>query len=174
VRTGSAVVEDPDDADAAEAAALRILGGASQSASGLMQRLRRRGYSVTAASSAVQRCSELGYVNDDALAESVLARHRRAGHGRARAVADLRRRGVSSSSVTEALQSAPDDGGELASAAATAQRLYDRERKRDDGDDRARRRIAAALQRRGFSAGVIYGALRAVVVTPDGEETTEV
>jgi regulatory protein len=164
-----AVVDHPDDEDAAEAAALRILGGASQSAGGLTKRLRQRGYSAAAAASAVERCRALGYVDDGALTEALLARHRRAGHGRARALADLRRRGVSSSTVAEALDAAPDDGGELESAVATARRLYERERTRDDDDDHARRRIAAALQRRGFAASVIAGALRALVTLRDDD-----
>jgi SOS response regulatory protein OraA/RecX len=71
--------------------------------------------------------------------------------------------------VAQALDAAPDDGGELESAVTTARRLYERERARDDGDDHARRRIAAGLQRRGFAASVIAGALRALVTSRDDD-----
>ena len=156
------VVEDQDDADAAEAAALRILAGASQAASALERRLRQRGFSLRAARAAVARCRELGYIDDDAFARAVVNRHLRAGHGRGLAVADLRRRGVSSSVAAEAL-GVIDEDEQQGSAAALAQRLYDRERAREDFDfDGARRRIGAALQRRGFSSSVILRALREV------------
>ncbi|MGH7687925.1 MAG: regulatory protein RecX [Candidatus Dormibacteria bacterium] len=154
---------DPDSADAALAAALRILGGASQSADALQRKLHQRGYSSSAVRSAVERCREYGYVDDSALAESLVGRHVRAGHGRARVVAELRRRGVSSAAAAQALD-AVDEDDELRSATEVAQKLYEREARRGDVDDRARRRIAAALQRRGFASGVILNALRSVRV----------
>src|SRR6202011_6159548 len=97
-------VEDPDDLDAAEATALRVLGGAAQSAAGLQRRLGQRGDSATGAAQAVERCRELGYVNDASLAESVAARHRRSHHGRMRIVADLRARGVDSETISVATE----------------------------------------------------------------------
>ena len=152
---------DPDDAEAALTAALRILGGASQSADALQRKLHQRGYSTTAARSAVERCREYGYVDDNALAQSLVGRHVRAGHGRARVVAELRRRGVSPAAATQALD-AVDGDDELRVAAEVAQKLYEREAKRGDVDDRARHRIAAALQRRGYASNVILSALRSV------------
>jgi SOS response regulatory protein OraA/RecX len=73
----------PESADAAEDAALRILRGAGQSGTSLQRKLERRGFTAEAASEAVRRCIDTGYVNDAAMAASVAARHRRAGHGRA-------------------------------------------------------------------------------------------
>lgn len=152
-----------DDDDAAFAAALRILGGASQSASALTQKLRRRGFQRTAANSAVERCRALGYIDDRALAKSLVGRQVRAGHGRARIVGELRRRGVAASAASEALLDV-DEGDETRVASELAQKLYDREAKQGEVDDRARRRIAAALQRRGFAPSVILRALRSVRV----------
>jgi regulatory protein len=161
-RTADAAV-DPDDEDGALEAALRILAGAAQSSNGLQRRLQQRGYSRRAARHAVERCRALGYVDDTALAHSLVGRHQRAGHGRARVIADLRRRGVSSSAAAKALD-AVDEEDEARAAAAVAQKLYDREAKRGDVDDAARRRIAAALQRRGYASSVILSALRSVRV----------
>lgn len=152
---------NPDDDEAALAAALRILGGASQSADALQRKLRQRGFANRAARAAVERCRELGYVDDAALARSLVGRHMRSGHGRARVVADLRRRGVSSDAAEEAL-GAVDEEDEAGAAASVAQKLYDREAARGAVDDRARQRIAAALQRRGYSSSAILSALRSV------------
>ena len=149
-----------DDADAALEAALRILGRGTQAASALQRKLQQRGYSSRAAGEAVAKCRELGYVDDTALAVSLAGRHARAGHGRARVIADMRRRGVSSADAAVAL-GAVDEDEEVVAATVVAQRLYAREVKRGEVDDRARRRIAAAMQRRGYASGVILRALRA-------------
>ena len=100
-------------------------------------------------------------MNDAALAQSLVQRHARAGHGRARVIADMRRRGVSQAAATVALD-AVDEDDEVAAATVVAQKLYERELKKGAVDDRARRRIGAAMQRRGYASGVILRALRAV------------
>lgn len=161
MRKASDAAMDSDDDEAALAAALRILGGASQSADALQRKLRQRGFASRAVRAAVERCRELGYVDDAALARSLVGRHMRSGHGRARVVADLRRRGVSSDAAAEAL-GAIDEDDETLAAAGIAQKLYDREAARGAVDDRARQRIAAALQRRGYSRSAILSALRSV------------
>ena len=151
---------DPDDLAAAEATALRILGGASQSGVALERRLLQRGFSRRATAAAVERCRALGYIDDAALATSVVERHRRAGHGRARMLADLRARGVAGDAASEAVGAVAED--EQQSAIDAARRLLDRELRRGEFDERGRRRVAAALQRRGFAGDVVVRALRAV------------
>lgn len=163
VRRTSEAAGDPDAADGALETALRILGGAAQSSSSLQRKLQQRGYSYRAARTAVGRCRELGYVDDAALARSLVGRHQRAGHGRARVIADLRRRGVSSAAAAVALD-AVDDDDEIRAAAAVAQKLFEREARRGEVDEAARRRIAGALQRRGYASSVILNALRSVRV----------
>jgi len=159
-RRPPAVVDDPDDAEAAEAAAVRILAGAAQSADSLQRKLRQRGFSMNAIRTAVGRCRELGYVDDGALAASVVKRHVRAGHGTTRVIADLRRRGISNDAATTALQEL-DESEEQRAANEFAQKLYDR-RNAGEEVERSRRRIGAALQRRGFGTPVILRALSAV------------
>ena len=151
---------DPDDLDAAETTALRILGGASQSATGLERRLLQRGFSRRSASAAVERCRALGYINDAALATSVVGRHRRAGHGRARMLADLRTRGIGTDAARDAVTAVAED--EQQSAIDAARHLLERETRRGDLDEKGRRRIASALQRRGFAGDVVVRALRAI------------
>jgi regulatory protein len=148
----------PDSADAAEDAALRILRGAGQSAAGLQRKLERRGYAAEAAAEAVRRCAEAGYINDAAMAASVAARHRRAGHGRARVAADLKAKGVAAELITEALDSQTDT--EEAAAITVAQQLWARAGTSGVRDQRARMRVAGALQRRGFSSSLVVRVLR--------------
>ncbi len=148
----------PDSADAAEDAALRILRGAGQSGMSLQRKLEQRGYATEAAAEAVKRCIATGYVNDAAMAASVAARHRRAGHGRARVAADLKSKGVAAELITEALDGQSDT--EEAAALAVARQLWERAGPVDPRDRRAYGRVAGALQRRGFSSSVVSRVMR--------------
>ncbi len=146
----------PDSADAAEDAALRILRGAGQSAASLQRKLGQRGFSEDAAAEAVRRCVVSGYVDDAAMAASVAARHRRAGHGRARVAADLKAKGVASDLITDALDGQSDT--EESAALAVAVQLWDRAG--SVRDRRTRMRVAGALQRRGFSSSLVVRVMR--------------
>ncbi len=137
---------------------MRILRGAGQSAASLQRKLERRGYTADAAGEAVSRCAASGYINDAVMAASVAARHRRAGHGRARVAADLRAKGVAGDLITEALDGQSDT--EEAAALAVAQRLWERAGAPDSRDQRARMRVASALQRRGFSSSLVLRVMR--------------
>lgn len=148
----------PESADAAEDAALRILRGAGQSGMSLQRKLEQRGYASEAAAEAVRRCIATGYVNDAAMAASVAARHRRAGHGRARVAADLKSKGVAADLITEALDGQSDT--EEAAALAVARQLWERRGPADPRDRRAYARVAGALQRRGFSSSVVSRVMR--------------
>jgi regulatory protein len=149
---------EPDNANAAEDTALRILRGAGQSSASLQRNLERRGYTSDAAGEAVRRCSEAGYINDAALATSVAARNRRSGHGRARVAADLKARGVASDVIIEALDGQIDT--EEAAALAVARQLWSRAGSPDGRDQKARMRVAGALQRRGFSSALVMRVMR--------------
>jgi regulatory protein len=158
VRTIGSPPALPESADAAEDAALRILRGAGQSGTSLRRKLEQRGYAAEAAAEAVQRCIATGYVNDAAMAASVAARHRRAGHGRARVAADLKSKGVAAELITEALDGQSDS--EEAAALAVARQLWERAGAVDARDRRAYMRVAGALQRRGFSSSVVSRVMR--------------
>ena len=161
VMTGTAVApREADDADEAEACALRVLRGAGQSSASLQRKLERRGYTADAAAEAVRRCAAAGYVDDAALATSVAARHRRSGHGRARTAADLRSRGVADDVIADALDGQTDT--EEAAALGVARQLWIRTGDPEGRDPRARLRVAAALQRRGFSTGLVVRVMRAL------------
>ena len=149
---------DPEDADAAEATALHVLRGAGQSSASLRRKLERRGYSESAAAEAVRRCTAAGYVDDAVLAASVAARHRRAGHGRARVAADLRSRGVADDLIDGAV--AELTATEEAAALAAAHQLWERAGAPETRDQRTRMRVAGALQRRGFAPSLVVRVMR--------------
>ena len=147
----------PDDVEAAEAAAVRILRSAAQSAAALQRGLIRHGFDDATSGRAVAAMAGRGYVNDAALAESVTRRRIRNGYGTARIAADLRGRGVDDTTITETID-AVDAAGEEERALAVAVPLW---HTRGDEDARHRRgRVGAALQRRGYSFAVISSAIR--------------
>jgi regulatory protein len=151
----------PDPAEerrAAEQAALRILGGAAQSEAALRRRLERRGFSAEAAHAAAASAVRLGYVDDGALARSIVER-RRGRRGTVRIAAELRSRGVDDDQVRSAMAAvSPDEQRE--SAVREAQR---RLRGGLPADPAERRRVlgrvGGALSRLGFPGGVVAHAL---------------
>jgi regulatory protein len=132
---------------------LRILAGADQSEAGLRRRLAHRGFSSDAVEEAVERLTKFGYVNDMRLSASVSARKLRQGFGRRRVAADLRGRGIDSEVVEQTL-SGIDVQAEEDSCRETAERWM-RTHPSDD-PRKARARLGAALQRRGFAFDVIH------------------
>ncbi|HXA27438.1 MAG TPA: regulatory protein RecX [Candidatus Angelobacter sp.] len=143
---------------AAEQAALRILGGAAQSEAALRHRLERRGFSAEASSAAAASAVGAGYVDDGALARSIVER-RRGRRGSVRIAAELRARGLGDEVVRSAVAGvSPEEQRESAVREA---------RRRLRGglpEDRVERRrvlgrIAGALSRLGFSGDAIAHAL---------------
>ncbi len=152
-----AAPQDPDSASAAEEVALRILRGADQSARGLLQRLRRRGFSEHAAEQATAAMVSLGYVDNSALAGSLAARGQRTGHGRLRVAAQLRARGISDNAVAATL-AVVDIDAERAAALELGRRLAGRTAGIPEED--RRRRLYGQLQRRGFDTETVHWVLR--------------
>src|SRR5258706_10048259 len=134
---------------AAEQAALRILGGAAQSETALRRRLERRGFSAEASQAAAASAVRAGYVNDGALARSIVDR-RGGRRGSVRIAAELRARGLDDEQVRSAVADvSPDEQRESA--------VREARRRLRDGlpDDRAERRrllgrVGGALSRLGF------------------------
>jgi SOS response regulatory protein OraA/RecX len=72
--------------------------------------------------------------------------------------ADLKAKGVSGDLITDALDGQSDT--EEAAALAVAQQLWQRAGPVDARDQRARMRVAGALQRRGFSSALVMRVMR--------------
>ena len=146
-----AVAEDPDDVEAAFEKAVRVLNAAAQTSAGLTLKLRRAGYSARAAEAACRRAAALGYVNDAAYAEALVAKRLRQGRGRALISRELGHKGLGDDIAGEAL-GAVDAGQELQSAVELAAKLL----RRHSGELEPRRRdkVLSAMARRGFSGHV--------------------
>jgi regulatory protein len=156
-------LEDPR---AAERAALRILGGAAQSEASLRRRLAHRGFSEQAAQSAADAAIHAGYVDDAALAASIVSR-RRNGRGSARIVAELRARGIEDT-VARAAVGAISVEEERESAVREARRRLRGELPAEwAARRRALGRIGGALSRLGFTADAVSHALAALGAAVD-------
>lgn len=153
------VQADPDDRSAAEAAALRILQGATQSEAGMRRRLQRSGFSEDVAVEVTGSLVRGGWIDDRRLAVGIAERRRDTGYGRRRLAADLAHRGITRDADVDAALGSLDADAELESARSAARRLRRRyPAGRLDGTDL--RRLAAALQRRGFGSVTLRTVLR--------------
>lgn len=153
---------DDDERRAAETAALRILRGAAQSQASLQRRLEHRGFSAEAAAAATGAAMHAGFVDDAALAESVVAR-RRGRRGTVRIVAELRARGVETDVARAAAAVVPVEE-ERDAAVREARRRLPASGLSDDWAVRRRQlaRIAGALSRLGFPSDAVAHALAAL------------
>lgn len=148
------------DLSAARERALQILNGAAQSSVALHRRLQRAGFEGDVADAVVEEMVGYGYVDDAKLAQSLVARHQRQGYGRSRVAAALMARQIDPETVSAALTDIDRDA-EMLAAQALAHKLWQREQASPHHDiQAARRRIAAALQRRGFDGELIATIVR--------------
>jgi regulatory protein len=172
-RPAPATVDDPDDVEAATAAALRILRGAAQTELSLRRRLESRGFSDATARAAAVEAARFGYVDDAAFARSLAERRLGRGYGRAAVSRELRARGVGEDPIDTVLRGVGLDD-EREAATRLARRLLARERDRRGFDDpRSGLRIAAALARRGFDGGTVRHAVRTAWAGEQSEEAPD-
>jgi len=166
-RDDARLLDPQEERRAAEQAALRILGGAAQSEASLRRRLERRGFSAEAAVAASASAVRLGYVDDAALASSIVAR-RRDRRGTARIAAELRSRGVSAETIGSALSDVTPDEQRAAAVAEAHRRL--RGALPADAAERRRTlaRVGSALTRQGFPSDAVAHALRSLATDPPG------
>jgi regulatory protein len=149
---------DPDDRDAAAAMAERLLAVTDRSRTELQRRLERRGYAPETATDAVDRLQARGWVDDNRLADDLARRRLSHGYGRRRVVADLVSRGVDAETVNRTAAALGEGQADAVRIAA------DRLRRSHSGPitDAEVRRLAGALQRRGFDMGDIRAVLRQI------------
>jgi regulatory protein len=151
---------DPEDRDAAAAMAQRLLAVTDRSRVELQHRLERRGYAPATATEAVDRLQARGWVDDGRLADDLARRRLSRGYGRRRVVADLVSRGVDAEIVNRTAAG-------LGEGQADAVRIAAERLRRGHGGaltDVEVRRLAAALQRRGFEMADIRAVLRQLAI----------
>jgi SOS response regulatory protein OraA/RecX len=135
---------------AAHARGLRLLGVRSRGREELRRDLERRGFSSAAAGGALDRLETEGWLQDLAAA-CALARSKGARYGRLRIARELAARGFSKETAERALEA--EAGREEEALAGVFRRLW----KSSAGLPplRRRRRVRAALLRRGFASQAI-------------------
>ncbi|NRQ40531.1 recombination regulator RecX, partial [Nonomuraea sp. NN258] len=147
---------DPE--SVARAVCLRLLTMAPKTRAQLAEALRKRDIPDEAAESVLDRFSELGLINDEAFAEAwVDSRHHGRGLAKRALASELRRRGVDSDTVNEAVERLDPD-----QEAETARRLVERKLAATRSlDPQARtRRLAGMLARKGYSSGLAFRVIR--------------
>lgn len=151
--------------DACEAYAVRIkaaeqLSRRALSAGELERKLREKGASPEHAEAAVRRMTELGVIDEAVYAEMIVRRCGAKGYGRRRAEQELMRHRIPREYWADALESLPAAEDKL--DALIAARL-----KGTAPDAVQRKKLAAYLQRRGYSWEEISSALRRWEAEPE-------
>ncbi len=143
---------------------LRFLAGRSHSREELRRKLARKGFESDEIDGALDRLTELGYLDDAAFARAVV-RRRSTSRGPAALAAELSAKGISRAAVAEAL-SGFDAGSQLEAATRLAERLY--ADKPVPGYQEMLNRIGGKLVRRGYSPSIVREACRAVMTGAAG------
>jgi len=158
--TAPGAPEDPpgDPETVARNICLRALTGTAKTRKQLAELLAKRGIPDDAATTVLDRFTEVGLIDDAALAGTMAAaQHRERGLAGRAVAAKLRRRGVAEPDVQAAV--APID---RASEYRAAQALVAKKLRSLSGLDRAvqTRRLVGLLGRRGYPLGLAYEAAR--------------
>jgi regulatory protein len=128
----------------------------------MTQLLERRELDPDEVATEVERLERVGLLDDEALAENLVRTlSERKGLGRQGIAAELRRRKVDDSAISEALEALDDDDEltraiEVATKRAGQLRSYDAET--------AKRRLGAFMQRRGYSGSILSQAMSAALM----------
>lgn len=148
--------------------ALELLSFRPRSESELETRLRREGHASEVIAAAIERCRELGYLDDRAFALShVRDRLRLNPRGRRALRSELYRKGVDRGVAEEAIEEAFRESGieerelarELAAKRAGALDRLER--------SAARRRLSSYLARRGFPGAIVRDVVRETLACAD-------
>ena len=129
--------------NSAKTSALRILGNRSISTHDLEKRLVSKGNSGDAAQQTVEWLEQVGIVNDEELAASIVKQYSKKGYGPAKIKDELYRRGIPREMIDEAMSSL-DENDE-----AAVEYIVKKLKGSRDKDDL--QNITKALYRRGFS-----------------------
>ena len=157
--------DEPDEAGDPETVArivcLRLLDHRARSRAELADQLRRRGIPDDAASTVLDRFTEVGLIDDAALAGAIAgAQHRERGLARRAVTAKLRQRGLDDETVAAAVATIDGESERQAARALVARRL--RTVAALPPEVRARR-LVSLLARRGYPAGLAYEVVREAV-----------
>ena len=131
--------------------AVELLSYRQMSGKEMRDKLIRKGIGAEAAEAAVERLYELRLLDDEQYAAAVVKHYTAKGYGAARIRAELAHRGVDRDYWEEALSAASGSDDKLMS--------YIRSHLRDPDDRDQKRKVSAALYRRGYSWDEIRSAI---------------
>ena len=143
-----------------KARAANMIGSRPLSKKELTKRLVEKGSGVEDAEAAVEWLEELGAVNDEAYAETLVRHYSSRGYGKARIREELHRRGVPREYWDTALSG-------LSDSSETLDALIQKKCKGDLADPKERKRVCDALLRRGFSWSEVRAALGRYTELPE-------
>jgi regulatory protein len=141
---------------------MRQLGASAKSRHQLAQVLARRAVPESAAKAALDRFTELGYIDDAAFARSwVESRQRSRGLAGSALRRELREKGIDPEIIDAVLLECVDGDAERIAAAE----LVDKKLRSMNGvdADTATRRLVGMLSRKGYSPGLAYSVVREVL-----------
>lgn len=153
---------DADPVDVAKQIVLSQISVSAKSRHQLSQVLARRSVPGDAAEEALDRFTELGYIDDAAFARAwVESRQRSRGLAAPALRRELRDKGIAPDLVDEVLLECVDADAERASAAALVdKKLRAMGSGRPVDRDTATRRLVGMLARKGYNAGLAYSVVR--------------
>jgi len=140
---------------------LRLLTIAPRTRAQLAQALHRRGVPAEAAETVLSRFADVGLIDDAAFARAwVESRHHSRGLSRRSLSAELRRQGIESEEIREAVDTLDPE-----QEAATARRLVEQKMAGTRGQppEVRVRRAAGALARKGYPAGLVFRLIKEVL-----------
>ena len=150
---------------------LRLLTLAPRTRAQLATALRRRGIPAEAAESVLARFTDVGLIDDAAFARAwVESRHYSRGLSRRSLSAELRRQGVETEEIREAVDTLDPE-----QEAATARRLVEQKMAGTRGQppEARARRAAGTLARKGYPPGLIFRLIKEVLEQEDSPEAFE-
>lgn len=159
---------DTDPSTQAREICLKLLTARPRSRAELADALRRRGIGEDVAESVLDRLTEVGLVDDVALAEmAVQSGHTHRGLGRRGLSAELRRRGVPDDVARKAVEAVQPEAEEQ-----RARELVRRRLRGASSRDEATlvRRLMGMLARKGYPEGLAFRAVRAEVLAATGSD----
>ena len=141
---------------AAFSASCRILSIRSRSIHEIKTFLLSRSYPEWAVERIISMLKEYGYVDDEQFAESLVRQRFASGHGDRRIRFDLRQRGIAESQIESAIHAADSDTIRLGYEHALEKAL----RGKNAADPKDRKKVIAALMRRGYDYHSILSSLK--------------
>lgn len=140
-------------------AAGELLSAKAYTASALTKKLLDKGYSSDETNACIERLKELGYLDDEAYAQSYVKMAAEKGHGKRRIAFDLMKKGADSKTAKAALEELAEDEDVLSERERAMEQAHKMLKPGTVLDEKMLNRIGRKLASLGYEAGVVYDVL---------------